>query len=159
MPIVESRIDKIEPQRPGRIRVYFFFRDHTGHIESPILDVPEDFDTTQYLVDREIFLNANAIQNEVEIVETQVLAGADPAEISVDHITPKQRLRAIIMGMMRGRPHKIIRAAEWLDANISKTQLAKVIVDATRRARIRSRVAGVLALKTSLEADEVLRDD
>ena len=164
MPIVESRIDKIEPQRPGRIRVHEFFRDQTGLETTNIYDVPEGYDTVQHLADAVVFRDAHLLESEAELVEVRVREGEDPALITVDHITLVQRLLAIVTSMMRGRPHEIIRAVEWLDTNVSDAQL-DTAVGAVRRVVVRERISGLLvssgprlALREALAADEALRD-
>ncbi len=164
MPIVESRIDKIEPQRPGRIRVHEFFRDHTGFETTNIYDVPDTFDTAQHLVDAVVARDAHLIESEADLVEMRVLEGEDPALITVGHITPVQRLLAIVTSMMRGRPHEIMPAAVWLDANVSDAEL-DTAVGAARRVLVRERITGLLAssgprrsLMEALDADEALRD-
>ncbi len=164
MPIVESRIDKIEPQRPGRIRVHEFFRDHTGFETTNIYDVPEGYDTAQHLADAVVFRDAHLIESEADIVEERVREGEDPAQIIVVHITLVQRLIAIVMSMMRGRPHEIMPAVVWLDANVSNAEL-DTAVGAARRVLVRERITGLLvssgprrSLREALDADEVLRD-
>ncbi len=157
MPIVESRIDKTEPQRPGRIRVHEYFRDHVGLETTNIYDVPEGFDTAQHLADAVVARDAHAIQSEGEVVEARILDGEDPGLITVDYITAVQKLRAVVMALMRGRAQQSFRAAKWIDDNISDNQLNTVIGSA-RRIKVRNRVTCLLALRTALEADEALRD-
>ena len=157
MPIVESRIDKIEPQRPGRIRVHEYFRDHVGLETTNIYDVPDGYDTTQHLINAVAFRNAHMIESEAELVEARVLEGEEPASITINHITAAQKVKAIILALMRGRAQRVFRAAAWLDANVTDAQLDAALGTA-RRIKIRNRIASVLALKTSLETDEAMRD-
>ena len=157
MPIVESRIDKIEPQRPGRVRVHEFFRDHTGQEYINRYDVPDTYDAVQHLADAVVARDAHLTEGEQETVELRVARGEDPAGITVDHITADQRLIAIVTALMRGRPHQIMRAAEWIDDSVTNAQLNSS-VGPSRRILVRNRVAGLLALKANLDADEVRRD-
>lgn len=157
MPIVESRIDKTEPQRPGRIRVHEYFRDHTGHETTNIYDVPDTYDTAQHLADAVVFRDAHMIESEAELVELLVLEGEEPASISTSHITAAQKVKAIILALMRGRAQQVFKAAMWLDTNVTDAQLDAAL-GVARRTKIRNRITSVLALKTSLEADEVMRD-
>lgn len=157
MPITESRIDKIEPQRPGRTRVHEYFRDHTGLETTNIYDVSEGYDMARHLADAVMFRDAHMIESEAELVEMRVLEGAEPASIITNHITVQQKVKAIILALMRGRAQQVFRAAAWLDVNVTDAQLDAVL-GVTRRIKIRNRITSVLALKTSLEADEGMRD-
>ncbi len=157
MPIIESRIDKIEPQRPGLIRVHEFFRDHTGFETTNIYDVPEGYDTAQHLADAVVFRDANAIESEADTVEARVLEGEDPALITVDHITDNDRLVFIVKAFMLGAAHEIRPTAEYIDTSVSNSDLTRA-VGATRRVMVRDRVTSVLDLRAALDADEELRD-
>ena len=157
MPITESRIDKIEPQRPGCIRVHEFFQDHTGFERTNIYDVPEGFDTAQHLADQVVMRDAFMIEGEADSVEAQVLDGADPAPITTDHITADQKLQAVVAALMSGTAQQIFAAAVWVNDNISNAQL-DTAVGSDRRVAVRNRITSVLALRTDLEADEAQRD-
>lgn len=157
MPIVESRIDEIEPQRPGRVRVHEFFKDHTGQEYINRYDVPDTFDTTQHLADQVVARDAHLIKSEKRTVERRVSEGEDPSGITVDHITADQRLVAIVTAFMLGQAQGIMRTAEWLSASVSDAELDNAI-GASRRVLVRDRVTGLLALKTDLNADEALRN-
>ncbi len=157
MPIVESRIDKTEPQRPGRIRVHEYFRDHVGLETTNIYDVPDGYDTAQHLADAVVARDAHMIESEAELVEMRVLGGEEPASITTNHIRALQKVKAIILALMRGRAQQAFKAAAWLDANVSDAQL-EAALGIPRRIKIRNRITSVLALKTALEADEVMRD-
>lgn len=157
MPIVESRIDKTDPQRPGRIRVHEYFRDHTGLEATNIYDVPDNYDTAQHLADAVVFRDAHMIEAEADLVELRVLGGDEPSLIITNHITTHQKARAIIMALMRGTAQQVFRAASWIDANVTDAQLDSRF-GVARRIKIRNRIISVLALKTSLEADEAMRD-
>ncbi len=157
MPIVESRIDKTEPQRPGRIRVHEYFRDHTGLETTNIYDVPEAYDTAQHLADAVVFRDAHMIESEAELVESRVLEGEEPGSVTTNHITAAQKVKAIILALMRGRAQQVFRAAVWLDANVTDAQLDAAL-GVVRRTKIRNRIASVLALRTALETDEGMRD-
>ncbi len=157
MPIVESRIDKTEPQRPGRIRVHEYFLDHVGLETTNIYDVPDSYDTAQHLADAVVFRDAHMIESEAELVEMRVLDGEEPASIVINHITAAQKVKAIILALMRGRAQQVFQAAAWLDANVSDAQLDAALGEA-RRIKIRNRIASVFALKVLLEADEGMRD-
>ena len=157
MPIIESRIDKIEPQRPGRIRVHEFFRDHTGLETTNIYDVHDGYDTAQHLADAVVFRDAHLLESEAELVESRVLGGENPALITVDHITDNNRLVAIVMAFMAGTAHEIRLTAEYLDTSVSNSDLTRAI-GAARRVMVRDRVTSVLDLRAVLDADEALRD-
>lgn len=157
MPIVESRIDKTEPQRPGRIRVHEYFRDHTGLEMTNIYDVPESYDTAQHLADAVVFRDAHMIESEAELVEQLVLEGEEPASITTNHITARQKVKAIVLALMRGQAQQVFRAAVWLEANVTDAQLDRAF-GVARRIKIRDRITSVLALRIDLEADEALRD-
>ena len=157
MPIVESRIDRTDPQRPGRIRVHEYFRDQTGLEATNIYDVPEDYDTAQHLADAVVFRDAHMIESEAELVELRVLEGEEPGSITTDHITATQKVKAIIFALMRGQAQQVFKAATWLDANVTNAQL-DMALGQPRRIKIRNRITSVLALRTSLEADEAMRD-
>jgi len=157
MPIVESRIDKTEPQRPGRIRVHEYFRDHVGLETTNIYDVPEGYDTAQHLADAVVFRDAHMIESEAESVEQLVLDGEEPGSITTNHITAKQKVKAIILALMRGQAQQVFKAATWLDANVTNAQLDAAL-GVARRTKIRNRITSVLALRTALEADEAKRD-
>ena len=157
MPIVESRIDKTEPQQLGRIRVHEYFRDHVGHETTNIYDVSDTYDTAQHLADAVVWRNAHMIKAEAELVEHRVLEGGNPASITTDHITAGQKVKAIILALMRGRAQQVFRAAVWLDANVTDAQL-DVALGVARRTKIRDRITSVLALRTALETDEAMRD-
>ncbi len=157
MPIVESRIDRIDPQGPGRIRVFEYFRDHTGFETTNIYDVHEGYDTALHLSDAVIFRDAHAIESEAEVVEARVLEDVEPDTITIAHITEDQKLIAIIMALMKGRAQQVFRAAQWIDDNISNGQL-NALVGSDRARLILDRITGLLALRTDLETDEGLRD-
>lgn len=157
MPIVESRIDKTEPQRPGRIRVHEYFRDHTGFETTNIYDVPEGYDTAQHLADQVTARDLGMIADEARRVESRVLEGEEPASITINHITAMQKVKAIILALMKGRAQQIPKAAVWLDANVRDSQLDSAF-GVNRRIKIRDRITSVLALRTALKADEDLRD-
>lgn len=157
MPIVEFRIDKIELQRPGRIRVHEYFRDHVGLEITNIYDVPDTYDTAQHLADAVVWRDAHMIEAEVELVENRVLEGENPVSILTDHITAQQKVKAIILALMRGQAQQVFKAAVWLDANVTDAQL-NAALGVARRIKIRNRITSVLALRTALEADEAMRD-
>lgn len=157
MPIVESRVTLIEPKSRDRQRVHFYFRDHTGHEETPRLDVPVDYDTAAHLTRYTAFLNANIVRREKQAVRGRVLEGENPAAISVDHINAAQKLRAVTKGFMQARAQEAIVVAEWLRDNAKDAEL-DAVVGATRRVKIRQRQSGVISLKGAIQADEVLRD-
>jgi transcriptional regulator of heat shock response len=157
MPIVEFRIDKIEPQRPGRIRVHEYFRNHVGFETTNIYDVPDNYDTARHLVDAVVFRDGHMIESEASAVEARVLEGEDPNTITINHITVVQKVKAIILALMRGRAQQVFKAAVWLDANVTDAQLNRRF-GRLRRIKIRNRIISVLALRTALEADETMRD-
>lgn len=157
MPIVESRIDEIEPQRPGRQRVHFYFREHTGREHVQRIDVPVGYDTADHIVRHTATMNTGMIKSERERIQEHISDGDDPATITTDHITAKQKLMAITLGFMHTRAQKAVITAEWLRDNISDSQL-NTAIGAQRRQKVRQRQTSVLALKVNLQADEGMRD-
>ncbi len=157
MPIIESRIDKIEPQRPGRIRVHEFFRDHTGFETTNIYDVPDSYDTAQHLVDAVVARDAQAIEAEAENVQQRSLDSEDPATFPRDHITIGRFRSAVVSAVLNGRAQRIKPAADWVDG-LTNAQL-NAAVGADRRVRVRNRVASIQGLEIDLTADEALREE
>ncbi len=157
MSIVLSRIDKTEPQRPKRIRVHEYFRDHVGFETTNIYDVPEGYDTAQHLADAVVFRDAHMIESEEELVEQLVLNGEEPDLITTNHITEMQKIMAVILALMKGQAQQVFLAAVWMDASVTDRQL-DALVGRSRRMLVRDRITSVLDLRTALEADEGMRD-
>ncbi len=157
MPIVESRIDRIEPQRPGRIRVHEFFRFHTGEETTNIYDVPDTYDTAQHLAVAVVARDAQAIQAEADSIQRRCLDSEDPATFPRDFITIGRFRSAVVKAVLHGRAQWIMPAAEWVDV-LSNGEL-NAAVGSARRIRVRARVANLLALKAAIDADEALREE
>ncbi len=160
MPIITSRIDEIEngAPGPGRMRVHEFFEDQTGRIYINRYDVPLGYDTAQQLADQVVFRDTRLLIDEKRNVQLDVKEGADPATITVDHITANEKLASIVNGFMFGVAQDMAVAAAWLNASVSNGEL-DTAVGTDRRVVVRNRETSVLGLQTDLDADEALRDD
>lgn len=157
MAIVSSQISHNQDRGNGSRSVHEIHTDHVGVVHDHRYQAALDFDADAALAGNAAKIAQSLIEGEKERVFAEVEAGADPATITVDHITNKQALRQIVRAAMNMSAEAVITAAKFID-KLTDAQLDNVF-NAAIRTRIRNRVAGVLALKASLDADAAKREE
>lgn len=157
MTIISSQITHNQDRGNGSRSVHETHTDHVGVVHDHRYHAALDFDADAALSGNAVKMAQSLIDGEKERVFAEVEAGADPADITVDHITNKQALRQIVRAAMNMDAEAVIKAAEFIDT-LTDAQLDNVF-DPTIRIRIRNRVTGILDLKSSLVADTTKREE
>ncbi len=157
MPIVSSIITHNQDRGNNSRSVHEEHTDHLGKVHSHRYLTTLDHDVDAALIANAAKMALGIVRRDKGRVRDEVEKGVDPVTITTDHLTAEQRLRQIIMAVMQMQAVDAIRAAEFID-DMTDTDLDRLF-DVTIRQRIRTRITGILALKTNLQSDEDLREE
>lgn len=153
MPIVNSYIHKTFTKPNDRQAVYEEHVDHLGVVHCHRYYCPADHNTAQALIDWAAGFDARMAIEEGERIFEFIREGGDPADISVDYLTNLQLATAVVKGAMASdSPKTILPTVQYIDANITNTQLSNWFgsVIATK---IRARIDAIMANELFLASD------
>ena len=151
MPIVSSVITKQRDRGNGRLAVFEQHTDHNGDVHEHRYSCPVGHDTTQALTDWVAMLDASLITSEKESYQSAIEEGADPATLTVKHLSALQRARRVIKALMLGSPEKMLKAAEYVQG-FTNDQIESFFT-VNQRIRIRARQDYILNNQVLFNAD------
>lgn len=157
MPVVSSVMISATTQADGRVAYTERHTDHLGGRHYFSYRVTTSIDALAVMAARAISLIGTFKDDERSRIAAQIEAGVDPATITPEHLTNAQALRVVVKTAMHLTAAEAILTAEFIDT-LTNTQLDAVFNVAIRQ-RIRTRVAGLLALKADLAADQALEEE
>ena len=157
MPIVSSKLIKFGHRRRNRLYVYEQHVDHVGvtHDHRYTCISGEDLDAN--LLKNVPKLNAKLTESEGHEVEDKISKGLDPNDIPTSHMTNKQKLKSVVIALMRAEAKNVFKAASIVDG-VSDAVLRSIFSPA-RLVRIRTRVSYVLTNKSVIETDDLQREE
>jgi hypothetical protein len=152
MPIVNSIITKQRDRGNGRLAVYEQHTDHNGDVHEHRYSCPVGHDTDQALIDWIPKLNVSLIEGELESYQQAIEEGADPASITVKHISANQKAKRIVRALMLGSPERMLKAAQFVKGK-TNAQIENFFT-AAQRVRIRTRQNYILNNQAVFDGDE-----
>lgn len=159
MPIVSYQIHNRINRRDGSKKLIATAVDSFGKIWNVRRRVPpgvSELVIIQAWIDN---FDSWVSDREKKRVKVFISEGGSPADIDSDYLNNQQLARAVIRGAMSVEdPLTVMPTAEYIDANITDTQLTNWF-NASKAAKIRARVNDLIANKTFLEADRAAVDD
>ena len=137
MPILSSQIVKWSDKGNGRLAVFEQHTDHNGDIHEHRYSCPVGHDIDQALLDWVPKLEVSLIDSEKASVQQAIEEGADPATLTIKHLSNNQKAKRVVKALMLGSPEKMLKAAEYVQG-FTNTQIENFFTQ-SQRIRIRTR--------------------
>lgn len=160
MPIVSHRTGMDVMQADGTRKVHWYFIDHTGkEYAFRMRNVPAEFDEEAERPNRAAIYDQKLLKWESRRVEQEIEKGADPASITLDHLTNRQAVKPLVKAFMRmySSPESV-RTAEWIRDNVTNAVLDADFSPQVRQ-RVRNRITDLVAMKADLITDDGRREE
>lgn len=154
MPIVSSITAKVRTRANGSRMVWYEHTDHTGFVHRVASTVAAGEDEVEnYRAIQEAEFNAGLPQWEATRFKKMLKQGGSPDAFSSDHMSPVQRLRAVLKAFIDApTQHRAMKLAKWIDANVTATQI-EAALGVQRKNKVQTSIARLLSMETSLDAD------
>ncbi len=156
MTVTSLLVSAVE-QVDGRISYTEVHTDHLGR-EHRFSYRAAGIDAQAVMAARAVKLLSGLEDNERQRIARDIEAGVDPATITPEYLTNAQALKVVLKAAMRFPAAEAMVVAQFINDTLTDAQLDAVFTVAIRQ-RIRTRVAGLLALKPDLDADRALEED